>query len=87
MKGPLRFLRTKIEIMRKMIFSVGDTGGLDIKMDKNIRRVLLIGVEPCNDLLVTSPDAYHLSTRDWWELSCIMLGLQADMCLCAMTEM
>ena len=40
-------------------FSVGDTGGLDIKMDKNNRRVLLIGVEPRNDLLVTGPDAYH----------------------------
>ena len=29
---------------------------------------------------------YHLSTRESWELSCIMLGLKADMCLCAMTE-
>ena len=45
----------KLKLYEKDDFSVGDTGGLE----KNIR-VLLIGVEPCNDLVVTGPDALPL---------------------------
>ena len=55
LKDPLWFLRTEIEIMRKMIFSVGDTN----RLGNNIR-VLLIGVEPCNDPVVSSRDASPL---------------------------
>ena len=55
LKDPLWFLRTEIEIMRKMIFSVGDTN----RLGNNIR-VLLIVVEPCNDPVVSSRDASPL---------------------------
>ena len=57
LKDPLRFLRTKIEIiiMRTMIFE----SVTQAAWRKN-NRVLLIGVEPCNDLVVTSPDTLPL---------------------------
>ena len=56
LKDPLRFFRTKIEIyMTKMIFQ----SVTQAAWRKNIR-VLLIGVEPCNDLVITSPDTLEL---------------------------